>query len=118
MWHLFGQQYLLSCSERLRDCKAQLASHFKIRAMTQFVTFGKQLQLQLEDLEEEGRKTSSATAGYYQTEGTVAVSEGSSFILKKPQKECGCHSLYSPPPYARGEFESRNAYSQTHHSRL
>lgn len=35
----FAQQHLLSCSGRHRDCKAQFASHFEIRAMTQFVTF-------------------------------------------------------------------------------
>lgn len=43
--------------------------------MTQFVTLGKQLQLQLDDPEEERRKTSSATAGHYQREGMLAISE-------------------------------------------
>lgn len=87
--HLLAQQHLLSCSGRRGDCKAPFASHFEIRAMTQFITFGKQLQLQLEDPDEEGRKTSSVTAGYYQREGRVAVSEGRSSILKKPQNEHG-----------------------------
>lgn len=80
--------------------------------MTQFVTLGKQLQLQLEDPEEEGRKTSSVTAGYYQREGRVAVSEGRSFILKKPRDERGWQALQSLSPFVRGEFDSRNSYSQ------
>lgn len=73
--HHLAQQHLLSCSGRHRDCKALFASHLEIIAMTQFVTLGKQLQLQLDDPEEEGRKTSSATAGYYQREGMLAISE-------------------------------------------
>lgn len=80
--------------------------------MTQFVTFGKQLQLQLEDPEEEGRKTSSVAAGYYHREGRVAVYEGS-FILKNPWNEYGWQSLQSLSLFARGEFDSMN--SETHH---
>lgn len=97
MWHLLAQQHLLSCSGRDGDHKAPFVSHFEIRAMTQFVTFGKQLQLQLEDPENDGRKTSSVTAGYYQREGRVAVSKGKSFTLKKPQNEQGWQSLQSVP---------------------
>lgn len=58
MWHLLAQQHLLFCSRRGGDHKAPFVSHFEIRTMTQFVTLEKkQLQLQLEDPEKEGRKT-------------------------------------------------------------
>lgn len=97
MWHLLAQQHLLSCSGRDGDHKAPFVSHFEIRAMTQFVTFGKRLQLQLEDPENDGRKTSSVTAGYYQREGRAAVSKGKSFTLKKPQNEQGWQLLHFVP---------------------
>lgn len=82
--------------------------------MTQFVTFGKQLQLQLEDPEDEGRKTSSVTAGYYQREGGTAVCEGRSLILKKPQNKSMAGSHCKASPNLQGEFDSRNGYSQPH----
>lgn len=97
MWHLLAQQHLLSCSGRGGDQKTPFVSHFEIRVVTQFVTFGKLLQLQLEDPEKEDTKTSSVTAGYCQREGRVPVSKCKSFTLKKPQKEQGWQSMQSGP---------------------
>lgn len=102
-----AQQHLLSCPGRHGDRRAQFASYFEIRAMTQFVTFGKQPQLQLEDPDEESRKTLSATAEYYQREGRVAVSESRGFIqCQKCQNKHGWQPLQSLSPFARENSSS------------